>query len=157
MERLELLRKCDVFRELNDAQLQTIWKIATTKTLSPGATLCKQDDIGENFYVVADGLVAIILELGPLSQRQVQVASNCDAVNWSALIEPYKCTATAKALEKTKVLALNSQDLNEIFTKFPEIESKIFKGVARLVATRLRNAYAQLVGVVSPDETQGEI
>ncbi|GAH48981.1 unnamed protein product, partial [marine sediment metagenome] len=39
---------------------------------------------------------AIFLELGPLSERQLQAASNFEIFGWSAMIEPHISTATAE-------------------------------------------------------------
>ncbi len=153
MEKIEVLWKCDVFRNLSDAQLQVIERICTSKVFKPGEIICEQDATGENLYVIEEGLAGIILELGPLSQRQVQAASSFDAVDWSAVIEPYVCTATVKAIEKTKALVINGKELTDLCNTYPEIGCKVSRGIARVVATRLRYAYAQLLGVTLTDET----
>ena len=95
--------------------------------------------------------MGIILEVGPLSQRQVQAASNFETVVCSAVIEPYTCTATVKAIEKTKVLAFKGEELQSLCLTRPEIGCKVSRGVARVVATRLRSAYTQLLGITSQD------
>jgi len=148
---LEVLRKCDMFRALNNEQLQVVAKMYTPEVFEPGDIICKQDVRGDNVRVIEDGLVGIILEVGPLSQRQVQSASACDVIGWSAMIEPHTCTATVKAIEKTKVLAFNGEELHHLCLTSPEIGCKITRGIARVVAIRLRHAYTQLLGVYSQD------
>ncbi len=152
MEKIEVLRKCDVFHKLNDTQLQAILKMCTARLFKPGEIICKQGSPNETLYIIEEGAAAIILEIGPLSQRQVQAASNFDVVGWSTVIEPYVTTATVKALERTKALGIEAKGLTDLCTSNPEIGTKVFMGIARVVATRLRHAYAQLIGVPSPDE-----
>ncbi len=151
MNTIEILRKCDVFHGLNDEQLQVVAKLCTPEVFEPGEIICKQDVRGDKAYIIEDGLVGIILEVGPLSQRQVQSASASDVIGWSAMIEPYTCTATAKAIEKTRVLAFNGEEAHNLCLTTPEIGCRISRGIARVVAARLRHAYTQLLGVYSQD------
>ena len=151
MDRLEVLRKSELFRALDDEQLSLVERMCTAQVFESGAIICKQDRKEDKIFVIEEGLVAILLEVGPLSQRQVQAASNFEVVGWSALIEPYICTATVKAIEKTKVLALDARELGRLFHSKPDIMYKVGSAVAYVVAKRLRSAYTQLLGVTSQD------
>ena len=143
----QVLKKCDLFRHLNDEQISVIEKMCTSEVFEPGTIICKQDKKGEKIYVVEDGLVGIILEVGPLSQRQVQSASKHDVFGWSAMIEPFRYTATVKAIKKTTALAFNGKNLHDLYTSQPEISCLISRGLISVIARRLHEAYTQLVGV----------
>lgn len=151
MDRLEVLRKSELFHALDDEQLSLVEKMCTSEVFEPGAIICKQDRKEDKIFVIEEGLVAILLEVGPLSQRQVQAASKFEVVGWSALIEPYTSTATVKAIEKTKVLAFDAKELSRLFRSNPDIMYKVGSAVACVVAKRLRSAYTQLLGVTSQD------
>ena len=143
----QTLKKCALFQKLNDEQLNIIEKMCTSETFEPGAIICKQDKKGEKIYVIEDGLVGIILEVGPLSERQVQSASKYDVFGWSAMIEPFRYTATVKAIKKTTALAFNGKNLHDLYMTYPEISCLIFKELTSVVARRLNEAYTQLLGV----------
>ncbi len=147
METVEVLKKSEIFRGLTDEQIGVIEKMVSRKTFEPGAVICKQDQKSDQLYVIEDGLAGIVLEVGPLSQRQVQTAGKYDVFAWSAMIEPYKYTATVKAVKKTAALAINSKDLIALCKSRPEIGCLVSDGIARIVAKRLREAYTQLLGV----------
>lgn len=151
MDRREVLRKSELFHALNDEQLSIVEKMCTSEVFEPGSIICKQDRKEDRIFVIEEGLVAILLEVGPLSQRQVQAASDFDVMGWSALIEPHTCTATAKAIEKTKVLAFDAKDLGRLFHSNPEIMYKVGSALSCVVVKRLRAAYTQLLGVTSQD------
>ena len=151
MDRLEVLRRCDLFRNLDDEQLREVEKLCTPEVFELGAIMCKQGRRADKVYVIEEGLAGIILEVGPLSERQVQPASNFDVVGWSALIEPYVSTATVRALERTKVLAFDAHELGRLLRTRPDIGYKVGPAVAYVVAKRLHNAYTQLLGVTSQD------
>lgn len=151
MDKLEVLKRAELFRELNDEQLRMIEKLCTSQVFEAGTIICKQGQLEEKVYVVEEGLIAIILEVGPLAQRQVQAVCNFEIFGWSAMIPPYTCTANAKAVEKTRALAFNGQQLCDLCLTQPEIGCRVCRAVARVVATRLRQAYTQLLGVTQQD------
>ena len=151
MNRLEVLKKCDLFCELNDEQLGVVEQLCTAVMFEPGANICKQHQKQDRIHVIEEGLAGIVLEVGPLSQRQVQSASKFDVVGWSGMVDPHICTATVKAIEKTKVLSFDAQGLCNLCFDKPELGCRVCRGLARVVAGRLHQAYTQLLGVTSQD------
>jgi len=149
MGKFNVLRKCDVFRALDDKQLREAEKMCDYEEFEAGAIICKQGNKEEKLYLVEHGAVGIILEVGPLGGRQVQAVTDYEVFGWSAMLDPYICTATVKALENTKVLAFNGQELSGLCITRPEIGCRVSRGIARVVASRLRQAYAQLLGVTA--------
>jgi len=151
LDKREILKRSDLFRELNDEQLDSLEKMCTCEVYEAGAFICRQNTFSDKLYVIEEGLVAIILEPGPLSQRQLQAVSNFETFGWEAVIPPHLRTDSAKAIEKTQVLALNGQDLIDLFKTDYPTGCIVYQGVARVVASRLQSAFMQLLGVCSQD------
>jgi len=151
MDKLDVMKGCDLFRGLNDKQLGLVEKLCTREVFEPGACLGKQGRKQDKVFVIEEGTVAIILEVGPLAQRQVQAASKFDVVCWSGGVEPNISTATSRAIEKTKVLAFRGEELCELCLTHPDVGCIVCRGLARVIAGRLRQAYIQLLGVTSQD------
>ena len=151
MDKLEVLRRSDLFHELNDEQLSLVEKICICEVFEPGAIFHKQHQILDKLYVIEEGLVGIILEPGPLSQRQLQAACNFETFGWSALIPPHRSTATVKAIERTRVLAFNGQELADLCSTNCKVGCILYRAIARVIADRLHSAFTQLLGVTSQD------
>ena len=151
MDKLEVLRKCDLFRDLDDEKLSVVEKMCTAQVLETGTIMAKQGRQADKIYVIEEGLAGIVLEVSALSQRQVQAASNFEVVGWSGLIEPFISTATVKALETTKVLVFDARELGKLLRINHGIGYKVGPAVACVVAKRLHSAYTQLLGVTSQD------
>ncbi len=147
MDRLEVLRRSDVFHYLDEDDLKELGKMCTPEVFEAGTVICRQDKDEEKIYVIEEGLVSILLELGPTDKRQIQAASNFECFGWSATIPPYRCTATVKALERTKVLAFNGKELRDLVYTNPKLCAEIAGGVAYVIAQRLRHSFTQLMGV----------
>lgn len=146
MSNVEILKKTEPFSKLNNEQLKAVEEICTNEVFELGTMIIKQDK-DEKFHVIEDGLVGIIYEVGPLSQRQVQTASKYDIFGWSSLIEPFKCRASAKAIKKTSTLSFNGKELRDLCSANPEMGLIITSGLFNVVRKRLREAYIQLLGV----------
>jgi CRP-like cAMP-binding protein len=151
MEPIEVLRKSDVFHYLEENELKEMEKMGTAKVFEAGTTICRQDVEGENIYIIEDGLVSIILELGPTDKRQIQTATNFECFGWSATVPPFRCTSTVKALEKTKVLAFKGKELRNLIYTNPKLCAEVAGGVAYVISQRLRGAFSQLMGVTYQD------
>jgi CRP-like cAMP-binding protein len=147
MSKSNVLKKCALFQKLNDQQLNVIESMCTVETFEPGTVICKQEKKGDKVYVIEEGLVGIMLDVGPLAQLQVQSASKYEVFGWSAMIEPFMYTATVKAIKKTTALAFDGKQLDGLDNKQPEISCLVSRGLISVVAKRLNEAYTQLVGV----------
>lgn len=151
MDKIEVLKRSDLLRDMTDEQLGVLEEMCTPEMFEPGTIISKQGRIEEKVYIIEEGLVGIILEVGPLAQRQVQAVCDFETFGWSGMIQPHTSTATVKAIEKTKVLGFDGQQLCDLCLTKPEIGCKLGRAMARVVATRLRQAYTQLLGVTSQD------
>ena len=151
MNKIEVLQGSDLFHELDDEQLNVVGALGSEQVFDTGTILHKQGCLGDKLYVVEEGLVGIILEVGPMAQRQVQAAANFQSFGWVAMIPPHTCTATSKTLEKTKTIAFDGQELLGLCTKEPEIGFKVLQALAYVISGRLRQAYGQLLGVTGAD------
>jgi len=151
MDKIEVLKRSDLFRELDDEHLAMVGEVGTQRVFEAGTVIYKQGSAADLIYVIEDGLVGIILEVGPLAQRQVQAAANFESFGWSAMIPPYSRTATVKAIEQTRVVAFDGRELAAFCTTHSEVGFAIMQAVARVIAERLRQAYIQLLGVTDED------
>jgi len=151
MDRIEVLRRSDVFHYLEDDELREIEKMCTPEVFEAGTILCRQDKEQDKLYVIEEGLVSVLLELGPTDKRQIQAASDFECFGWSASIPPFRAICTVKALERTKVLAFNGKELRNLVYTNPKLCAAIAGGVAYVISQRLRAAFTQLMGVTYQD------
>ena len=151
MDKVEVLKKSDVFRELNDEQLRSVAELCSIEVFDAGSTIHHQNDVVGRLRVIEEGLVVIQLEVGPMSQRQVMTATNYETIGWSAIVPPYLATTTARAVEKTKLLTFIGHDLLRFCEANGQAGCLIYRGVARVVAERLHAAFMQCVNITSVD------
>jgi CRP-like cAMP-binding protein len=131
MNKIEVLKRSDLFRELDDEHIALVGELGTDQVFDSGAIIYKQGSTADLIYVIDEGLVGIIFE----------------SFGWSAMIPPHTRTATVKALEQTNVIVFDGRELTDFCTSHGEEGFKIMQAVARVISERLRQAYIQLLGV----------
>jgi CRP/FNR family cyclic AMP-dependent transcriptional regulator len=151
MDKIEVLKRSDLFRELNDEQLKVVAKMCIPEVFEPGTIIHRQNTILNEIRVIEEGLVALVLELGPLSHRQLTAATHFETFGWSAVVPPHMATTTAKAIERTKVLTFKGQDILQLCETNCRVGCTVYQGVARVVAERLHAAFIQCLGVTAQD------
>ena len=116
-----------------------------------GTIVFKQDTASTDMYVVESGLVSIMLELGPTDRRQIQAVSDFGCFSWTAVVPPYHHVCTAKAIEKTKVLAFDGKQLRDLIDTDPRLCAMVMAGISFVMAQKLRMSFSQLMGVSYQD------
>jgi CRP-like cAMP-binding protein len=151
MDKLEVLKRSDIFRYLDEVDLKVVEKMATGEVFEPGEIIFRQDKHAEKIYIIEDGLVSILLEMGPTDKRQIQSASNFECFGWAATIPPFRRLCMAKAVERTKVLAFDGMELRNLIDTNPKLCAEIAGGVAYVISQRLKSAFGQLMGCTYQD------
>ena len=151
MNKVEILKKSPMSRELDDEQIKIIAEIGSEEEFEVGENLTKQGRILEKLYLIVDGLVGIYIELGPMTHRQLQAASNFELIGWSAMLPPHRSRTTVKAIETTKVLSFNGKKLAKVCETYPVIGWRVNRILALTISERLANAFTQLMGVTVQD------
>ena len=67
------------------------------------------------------------------------------------MLPPYRASNTVKAMETTKAVVFNAKELMDMCEANPIIGLKVHRGLASVVAVRLRNAFTQLMGVTDTE------
>ena len=147
MNKLEILKKSELFDQLTDEELKTIEPVGSEEIFEPGAIICKQDTKEQKIFIIEDGLVAICLDVGQLDRRQIQSVGKLETFGWMAMIEPFQCFTTTTAIKRTNAISFDGKKLYDFCTANPVLGLKITRALVRIVRKRLRQAYTQLLGV----------
>jgi putative peptide zinc metalloprotease protein len=107
--RADLLRRMPLFAELGAQQIQLVAAQLREELFEPGATIVRQGEIGETFYVIEKGRVQVSLNQHG-KERVVTQRGPGEYVGEIALLLSVPRTATVKALAPTRMLVLDQGD-----------------------------------------------
>ncbi|HEU5244202.1 MAG TPA: cyclic nucleotide-binding domain-containing protein, partial [Gaiellaceae bacterium] len=104
-EPLELLRRITIFAELPEPVLERLAAGATAISVEADQIVVSRGEVGNHFYVIAAGRAAVELDDG--TTRELEPG---DSFGEIALLRDVPRTATVRALESTRLFALERDE-----------------------------------------------
>jgi CRP-like cAMP-binding protein len=151
----ELIRRYPFFAGLDYDHILKMAKVADEQTVETGYYFFHEDDELQNFYLVLEGAVAILLEVpdqdveqaiagqltGKLQTKAITVSTvgTGDVFGWSGLIPPHVSTAGAKAIMPCRVLAFDCEELRQVFEDDCRFGFVMTQKAAQVIRERLRD------------------
>lgn len=140
----EQLRRYPYFANVSEEALREVAMISDEISAETGKTLFSEDDRADVMYILVDGEVDLKYTLGDGQQRVIDTLVAGDLLVWSALVEPYRCTASGTARKPCKLLSINGPKLRALCEQNRDLGYRMLISVTQLLATRLEGARVQL-------------
>jgi CRP-like cAMP-binding protein len=135
-------QESDLFKGVSNRVIGEIGRGAVELVFEPDTLICKTDDEASTIYELVEGTVDIIV----LEKEHVHytVTRPGEIFGWSALVEPYVYTATARATTLVKVIGINRDIIEATVTRHPAEGLIIYKNLAGIIGQRLKSAYQHI-------------
>lgn len=143
----EVLRRYSYFAGISDASLKRLAMIAEEKSVPANHVMFRESDPASHLFIILKGEVNIQYLLGNGELHTVDTLVEGDLLMWSALVEPYKATASATTTKETLLASIDAVKLREFCEQEPLLGYKLMTQVAKLLANRLEGARVQLAVV----------
>ncbi|MCE5262391.1 MAG: cyclic nucleotide-binding domain-containing protein [Deltaproteobacteria bacterium] len=139
MATIHELKSFQVFHGLDDDELNRIAPLIQERSLDKGARCSLQGTDARELHLCRSGKVDIVIQHFEVPSVYVKIhtAMAGEAFGWSALVEPYKYTASALCADKTDEFYLRQTDLFKLFDNFPRIGYVLMKNLAALISSRV--------------------
>lgn len=148
MQTLEpLLAEHPFFQGLPPEDIALLTGCASNVVFKAGEVIRREGDAANEFFVIRQGKVALEIYLPERGQVVLQTVGAGEIFGWSWLIPPHEWRFDARALELTRVLALDGKCLRNKFEANPRLGYELLKRVAQVFAERLLAARLQLLDV----------
>jgi CRP/FNR family cyclic AMP-dependent transcriptional regulator len=119
-ERIELLRRADLFSACSNTELGRIASLTTELAAKAGEVLTTRGDIGLEFFVIVEGRARA-------SRKDVELATMGPGSFFGelALLDGGKRTATVVALTDMRLLVLSRREFPTVYRLIPSVADKI--------------------------------
>ena len=117
-----------LFEGLTKKQLKKVADLADVARFMAGATIVKQGDIGDSFYVVLTGQAKVVA-----SGRTVNRLLPGDHFGEISLLDGKPRTASVAAETEMTLVIITQKDFLALLVKDPEITLCLLEGMARTV------------------------
>lgn len=151
----ELLRCYPFFSRLNDKQLRAIAVFSCEVSYAQGECLFETDQESRALFFLIEGDIDLQYIVTDRENPNLRTVFWIGRVNpgepfgISALIEPYRYTATAIANSLCRVIEIGASALRSLCEDDIEVAAILMRHTAQAAMSRLRDRGVQLVGVRS--------
>jgi CRP-like cAMP-binding protein len=127
--KMEALKRAPLFEGLSRAELVLISRVSEDLEVPAGRVLCRQGEIGHEFFVIIEGEIDVTRDGEHLGTR-----SSGDFFGEIALLEEIPRTATVTAKTPLRFFVLTRQAFTRLIDANPRVERKVLRALARRVA-----------------------
>ena len=145
MEILDALERSTLFHGVTAAECEAFLPLVTERSARRDEYLFRLGSPAEALFIIRHGIVHLTMPLamnGTVREVVVQEAEQGDTIAWSAFIEPYRFTMSARAGTDVELLAISTRDLQAALQAYPEAGVRVVTNLARVIAKRLQVMHA---------------
>ncbi len=124
--KVQALKSAPLFDSLSRKELTHLARVSEDLEVEPGKVLCKEGDIGHEFFVIVDGKIKVTRK-----GRRVATRGGGDFVGEIALLEDVRRTATVTAETPVRLFVLTRNDFRHLLDENPGVERKVLRALAR--------------------------
>ena len=153
LDRIHFLKTVPFFDRLSNRQLKSVSDIMFQRSYDTDEFIFEEGQPGAALFLILDGKVAIEIYRDSNTTRLAVLESGA-FFGELALLDETPRSANARALERTRALALYRNDLNELVQRDPKTACQIYRSLAGMIGDRLRLTN-ELVQVKPPANAAG--
>lgn len=127
-----------IFSRLSKKELGMIINIIHYRNYVAGEYVFYQGDPGLGLYMIHEGQVKVEIKFDENQTTSLAVFTKGDFFGELALIDGEKRPASAICESETKLAVIFKPDLDEFIENYPKSGIKILRGIAEIMAQRLR-------------------
>lgn len=139
------LRGVGLFSDLSDREMGFLAQSLFEKTYLEGDLLFEEGDIGRALFIVENGSVELSKRGKGGQMQRLAVAKPGDFFGEMALLEEMPRSASARAVEESKVYLLYKAKLDALLMSRPKAAVPVLLRLAQLLSSRVRHASERLV------------
>ncbi len=147
MVSIEVLRSFPYFAGVSAESLKAVAAITEERDFPAGEPLFKEGEAAEALYILRAGEVDIVYQLHVDEGRVVDTAVAGDLIGWSALVEPFRCTATAVPSTAGRAVRIDAPGIRELCERDHTLGFHLLRELAGTLGRRLQGALVQLAAV----------
>jgi CRP/FNR family cyclic AMP-dependent transcriptional regulator len=144
---LSLLKDFPFTQGMDADQLELLAEIATPVQWAAGETVFREGDLDSMLYVVERGRVAIEVTIPGRGRVSILTVGPGEVFGWSSVFHDRPKTASARATEPTRALALDAARLGALCDADPRLGYLLTRRILEVVAERLKATRMQLLNV----------
>lgn len=148
------LKGVELFRDLNDTELDHFCKEIESKHFKVGEMLFSENAPGQKFlYLIYDGEVELFKRTPYGEEKRLSFFGKFDFLGEGTMISDAPHSTNARALKDTHVLCMSGKRFKAMFETHPQVALKVFLRISQIISRRMRQSNIRLVNVAAQYES----
>lgn len=140
------LGKVEFFKDLTEKEITDIAKFCETEELKAGEAVFTEGETARGLYVLKDGKVSIEMSVSGEDRMSLYtITKEGETFGWSALVEPFEMTASARSVENSTIVVVSGEKLRSYIQEDFHAGYLIMKRIARMMSRRVKTTRIQLL------------
>ena len=138
--------------DLPDASLQRLGSMAREYEAPARTRLLREGDETNELSILVDGRIALTEHVAGRGSVTLMSAEPGDVFGWTAIIPPFRATATVVSLEPVKVIAVEADALRAELKDDCVLSAGVYPRLAEALARRLEATRQQLLDLYGSEQ-----
>ena len=138
--------------DLPDASLERLGAIAREYEAPARTRLLREGDDTKELSILVDGRIALTEHVAGRGSVTLMSAEPGDVFGWTAIIPPFRATATVVSLEPVKVIAVEADALRAELKADCVLAAGVYPRLAEALARRLEATRQQLLDLYGSEQ-----
>lgn len=143
-DRLESLKKVDLFAGLKPEALELIAMVATEESHALGTKIFQHGDAGDKLYLILEGRVRISREVPGMGEEALAVLGPGQVFGEMALLDESPRSADARVHERCRLLAIPKDGFDDLLFLHKDLAYEVLWSIVRMLVDRLRETTNKL-------------
>ncbi len=145
MEDVKLLKKLEIFKDLNSFEVAKVGKLLKAFDSKKGDRIVTMGESGDSLFIVKSGEAIVTRDDGEGKDETLAVLGEGDHFGEIALIDMQPRSADVSAMVDSKFLEIKRKDLEDLFSHDNSLAAKVYHSFALTLCRRLRDANENVI------------
>ena len=148
----EIIARFANFADFTDEEIKAMAMLATEEYYEPGHFIFYEGGEANKMYLLLQGQVEMMMNTDDMgAQRAVVMTVQPNEIfGWSALVEPYQLTASARCATRVHVIAITASGLRALMVVSCALGFRLMQRACQASSARLSATRLQLLSTVRP-------
>ena len=158
MEQTEKLEDIQVFNDFAEREIEEIFQVAQICRYNPKEVVFDEQSTDTSLYIILRGEFEILGTTKSGEKHSFSVIGEGTVFGEMSFLDGQPRSATVQAKSEAEILKITKDDFNRLMETAPDIATKFFQDLARVVSLRLRHADAFIVEMIEAfqDHIEGD-
>ncbi len=140
------MKGIDFFKDFTEDELKAVQVICTEESYKAGDIIFNEVTNARYLYILKSGKVSLDIKVASDKYISILTISNfAEPLGWSALVEPFRFSATARCVEDSTIILVDAMKLLELIKNDYRMGFLVMRRVASLISARIRDTRLQLI------------